>query len=327
MSQMHRQRVVRANGRTINVVQRRAHLSYSALERLGVPIVQAMTSGMPREAWEVSYRGLSPLETAIDVAIPEFDGGIITVPMSFKDRADEAPGLYAPHPERIARVAGIARTLARLRRLPRPAVRVAFVLTNSSSKASQVGSAVGLAAPASLLTLLRAMRRDGYTISDLPATSEKKIASKAAAGAVRPTNEPWSDAPAYLFAALDLGHAIVALQRRASRQLSARSSTCRPAGGPARSCDRDRRDLRHRRDVVVVVTDGHANVPSRTDDPWADTLTPASAVRCPSLVVDSEDPRQPTRRSHELADAMRGSYARLSDLEQVSVLRLVRERA
>jgi cobaltochelatase CobN len=252
----------------------------SALEHLGIPIVQAMTSGMPREAWEVSHRGLSPLETAINVAIPEFDGRIITVPMSFKDRADEAPGLYAPHAERIARVAGIARTLARLRRLPRPAVRVAFVLTNSSSKASQVGNAVGLDAPASLLTLLRAMRRDGYTISDLPATGDelmadllargsydaahpldpgqarrfsrarykaaferlpvaartrmedwwgapaehgdtlrradrrvdKKIASKAAAGAVRPTNEPWSDALAYLFAALDLGHAIVALQ-------------------------------------------------------------------------------------------------------------------
>jgi magnesium chelatase subunit D len=79
--------------------------------------------------------------------------------------------------------------------------------------------------------------------------------------------------------------------------------------------------------VVVVVTDGHANVPSRTDDPWADTLTAASAIRCPSLVVDSEDPRQPTRRSRELAEAMRASYARLTDLDQVSVLQLVRETA
>ncbi|MEQ1908327.1 MAG: cobaltochelatase subunit CobN [Vicinamibacterales bacterium] len=145
----------------------------SALERLGVPIIQAITSGMPREAWEVSHRGLTALDTAINVAIPEFDGRIVSVPMSFKDRAEDAPGLYAPHADRIARVAGLARSLARLRRQPRPDMRVAFVLTNSSSKASQVGNAVGLDAPASLLALLRAMRRDGYAIEGLPASSDE----------------------------------------------------------------------------------------------------------------------------------------------------------
>jgi magnesium chelatase subunit D len=76
--------------------------------------------------------------------------------------------------------------------------------------------------------------------------------------------------------------------------------------------------------VVVIITDGHANVPSRTDDPWADTLTAASSIRCPSLVVDSEDPRRPTGKSRELAEAMRGRYIGLSDLDQVSVLRLIR---
>jgi magnesium chelatase subunit D len=79
--------------------------------------------------------------------------------------------------------------------------------------------------------------------------------------------------------------------------------------------------------VVVIITDGHANVPSRTDDPWADTLTAASAVRCPSLIVDSEDPHQPTGRSRELAAAMGGRYLRLADLDHVSVLRLIRETA
>ena len=256
------------------------HEGPSALERLNVPIIQAITSGMPREAWEVSLRGLTALDTAINVAIPEFDGRIVSVPMSFKDRADEAPGLYAPHADRIARIAGLARSVARLRRLPRPDMRVACVLTNSGSKASQVGNAVGLDAPASLMTLLRAMRRDGYTVEGVPATSDdlmfsllargsyddqhpldpshahrfarrryaaefarmppavrtrmegwwgkpsdrghglrdpgrwidKKIASKAAAGAETPTREPWSDDEDYLFAAMEMGHALVALQ-------------------------------------------------------------------------------------------------------------------
>jgi cobaltochelatase CobN len=252
----------------------------SPLERLGVPIIQAITSGMMRDAWEVSHRGLTALDTAINVAIPEFDGRIVSVPISFKDRAEEAPGLYAPHPDRIARVAGLARALTRLRRLPRADMRVAFVLTNSSSKASQVGNAVGLDAPASLLALLRAMRRDGYTVDRLPATSDglmsallargtyddehpldpaqahrfsrrryqdsfgelpltargrmedwwgtpaergdtlrrahrrvdKKIASKAAASAQIPATEPWSDDRDYLFAAMEFGQVVVALQ-------------------------------------------------------------------------------------------------------------------
>src|SRR5262249_6961885 len=59
-------------------------------ERLGVPIVQAIPSGMAREAWEVSRRGLTPSEVAMQVAIPEFDGRIITVPLSFKQRTGAA---------------------------------------------------------------------------------------------------------------------------------------------------------------------------------------------------------------------------------------------
>ena len=146
----------------------------SAFEQLGVPVLQAITSGMPREAWEVSHRGLTALDTAINVAIPEFDGRIITVPLSFKDRSEDAPGLYAPHAERAERVAGLAARLVRLRQRPRADMRVAFVLTNSSSKASQVGNAVGLDAPASLLTLLRAMRRDGYAV-DATAGHERRV--------------------------------------------------------------------------------------------------------------------------------------------------------
>jgi cobaltochelatase CobN len=252
----------------------------SVFEQLGLPVLQAVTSGMPREAWEVSHRGLTALDTAVNVAIPEFDGRIITVPVSFKDRSEAAPGLYAAHPERVARLAGLASRLARLRRLSRADMRVAFVLTNSSSKASTVGNAVGLDAPASLLTLLRAMRRDGYGIDRLPATSDelmtdllahgsydeahpldpgrasrlargryqaafevlpessrvrmeswwgtptgrgdtlrspdrkvdKKIASKAAAGAQAVTREPWTDERDYLFATMTFGHAVVALQ-------------------------------------------------------------------------------------------------------------------
>jgi len=77
--------------------------------------------------------------------------------------------------------------------------------------------------------------------------------------------------------------------------------------------------------VVVLVTDGHANVASKSDDPWGDALAAANAIRCPSLVIDSEDERHATGRPRELADAMRGTYVRLADLDHASVLRVIRE--
>ena len=150
--------------------------SVSALERLSVPVLQAVTSGAPRASWETSARGLNPLDTAMNVALPEFDGRIITVPVSFKERAaneaDQESARFVPDAERCARVAGLAARLARLSWLDNSEKRIAFVFTNSARKASQIGNAVGLDAPASLLRILEAMREHGYGIGQLPATSD-----------------------------------------------------------------------------------------------------------------------------------------------------------
>src|SRR5262249_20308318 len=148
-----------------------ADASAPAFAQLDVPVLQAIASGMAREAWEVSRRGLTALDTAINVAIPELDGRIVTVPSSFKERVEGAAGRYAADLERVERVAGLAAAHVRLRHLPRADVRVAFVLTNSSAKASQVGNAVGLDAPASLLNLLRAVRGRRCRIAGRPPSS------------------------------------------------------------------------------------------------------------------------------------------------------------
>src|SRR5918995_1244460 len=60
------------------------------LEELGVPVVQGICTTSPREAWLRSDAGLSPLDTAWQVAIPEFDGRIVSVPFSFKERLETA---------------------------------------------------------------------------------------------------------------------------------------------------------------------------------------------------------------------------------------------
>ena len=107
----------------------------------------------------------------MNIALPEFDGRIIGVPISFKESASRGAGAevaYVPVPDRVERVAGLALRLAELRRKPNAEKRVAFVLTNSPGKAARIGNAVGLDAPASLIRIFDAMREAGYCIGELP---------------------------------------------------------------------------------------------------------------------------------------------------------------
>eukprot|EP01037_Dinobryon_pediforme_P028873 gene28873-32311_t len=145
--------------------------SVSALERLNVPVLQAMTSGMTLQQWQQSSRGMNPLDAAMNVVLPEFDGRIISVPLSFKAQAAGHSGdvvEFQPLADRVERIAGLAARFARLRTLANADKRIAFIFTNSNSKASQIGNAVGLDAPASLMHILEAMRTAGYAIGDLP---------------------------------------------------------------------------------------------------------------------------------------------------------------
>ena len=93
-------------------------------------------------------------------------GASFRCPSPSKSAARQAAeSLYVAHQERADRVAGIAARLAGLRRTANRDRRVAFVLTNSAAKASQVGGAVGLDSPASLLTTLHALKGRRYSIA------------------------------------------------------------------------------------------------------------------------------------------------------------------
>ena len=159
-----------------------------ALEALGVPIVQGICSTSSREAWLASDAGLSPLDTAWQVAIPEFDGRIIGVPFSFKERlgAGSPVGapltLYKAAPERTERLAGLAGRFARLGRVSSAEKKIAVLLSNYPTKHSRVGNAVGLDTPASAVKLLRAMREAGYRVEGDPKEGDELIHALIAAG-------------------------------------------------------------------------------------------------------------------------------------------------
>ncbi|MCX5262680.1 cobaltochelatase subunit CobN [Streptomyces sp. NBC_00199] len=133
-----------------------------ALTSLDVPILQALCLTSSRSDWETSDEGVSPLDAAGQIAVPEFDGRLITVPFSFKEIDADGLPAYVADPERAARVAGIAVRHARLRHIPPADKRLALVLSAYPTKHSRIGNAVGLDTPASAVALLRRLREEGY---------------------------------------------------------------------------------------------------------------------------------------------------------------------
>ena len=115
-------------------------------EVIGAPLIQAICCGTPRATWHESVRGLSSSEAAMHVVLPECDGRLISVPISFKENHR-----YVPDAERLQRVAGFAHRLAVLRGKSNSEKRIAIVLSNAGGKAQRIGGAVDLDTPTSLL--------------------------------------------------------------------------------------------------------------------------------------------------------------------------------
>ncbi len=135
-----------------------------ALTALDVPVLQALCVTSSRTAWAASAAGLGPIDAAMQVAIPEFDGRLITAPFSFKEMSEDGLHAYVADHERAARVAGTAVAHARLRHVPNAEKKLALVLSSYPTKHSRVGNAVGLDTPASAVRVLQAMRAAGYDV-------------------------------------------------------------------------------------------------------------------------------------------------------------------
>ncbi|GAA4704538.1 cobaltochelatase subunit CobN [Pseudonocardia yuanmonensis] len=138
------------------------------LAALDVPILQGLCLTSSRAAWDSNDDGLSPLDVATQVAVPEFDGRLITVPFSFKEVDGDGLSVYVPDPERAARVAGIAVRHANLRRIPNADKKIVLMLSAYPTKHARIGNAVGLDTPASTVALLRAMDEAGYDVGEFP---------------------------------------------------------------------------------------------------------------------------------------------------------------
>ena len=155
--------------------------SADPLASANCPILQVVFAGADEESWRSGTRGLGPRDLAMNVALPEIDGRILSRAVSFKaplgrDSETEADLVgYEPVADRIAFVADLARNWARLRAKPPAERRVALILANYPNRDGRIGNGVGLDTPASAIAILHAISEVGYRIADAPDGPEELI--------------------------------------------------------------------------------------------------------------------------------------------------------
>ncbi len=147
-------------------------LELPVLERLDVPLLQAYTLMRSTEEWKESIEGMTPVEVAISVTMPEFDGAIHGVPIAGKVRDKNNVISYEPIPERVQLMIQKAKKWSILRRKPNEEKRVAIVFHNYPPTNSNIGTALGMDSPESIRRLLAKMKQEGYRVDRIPTDSE-----------------------------------------------------------------------------------------------------------------------------------------------------------
>ncbi|MDX2099505.1 MAG: cobaltochelatase subunit CobN [Leptolyngbyaceae cyanobacterium bins.59] len=150
-------------------------------QKLDVPVLQVIFSGGTIEQWQSQFQGLSPRDIAMNVALPEVDGRIISRAVSFKavqqydDRLETDVVGYQPVPDRIEFVAELAANWVRLRGTSVSDRRVALILANYPTRDGRLANGVGLDTPASCVEILKALQEAGYSIPTVPETGDELI--------------------------------------------------------------------------------------------------------------------------------------------------------
>ncbi|HIK54780.1 MAG TPA: cobaltochelatase subunit CobN [Synechococcales cyanobacterium M55_K2018_004] len=150
-------------------------------QTLDIPVLQVILSSGTETQWRSQLRGLSPRDVAMNVALPEVDGRIITRAVSCKTVQEQHPHLetdvvrYAAVSDRVQFTADLAANWVRLRQTPAGDRRIALILANYPNRDGRLANGVGLDTPASCVAILTALQQAGYRVGDLPESGAELI--------------------------------------------------------------------------------------------------------------------------------------------------------
>lgn len=151
------------------------------LKKLGVPVLKAIVTQNTCEKWRETPQGLSPMDITMSIAMPEFDGMLITVPVAARQLTESDPLTgakivrYSPIAERVNKLVRLSINWAKLRHIPPEDKKVAIIFHNYPPRNDRIGCAFGLDSPVSVLNILRDMQTAGYHLDYLPESGQQLI--------------------------------------------------------------------------------------------------------------------------------------------------------
>ncbi len=164
------------------------------------PVFQIIVSSSDRDSWLDNTQGLNPRDIAMQVALPEVDGRIITRAISFKGVAYRCTQTqadivrYQVDAERLAFVVELAARWCRLRALNNSEKHIALILANYPAKEGRIGNGVGLDTPNSAISILQMLYAQGYKTDPIPDDGDALL--RELLGGITNDPENWAVRPA-----------------------------------------------------------------------------------------------------------------------------------
>ena len=158
-----------------------AERTTSPFDTASCPVLQIVFAASTKEHWTTNVSGLIARDIAMNVALPEVDGRVLSRAVAFKseaafDSATETSVVkHMPAEDRVKFVVDLAAGWVKLRRKSVSDRRIALILANYPNRDGRIGNGVGLDTPAGTINLLRAMITAGYDVVDQPKTGKELI--------------------------------------------------------------------------------------------------------------------------------------------------------
>ncbi|XP_037476026.1 magnesium-chelatase subunit ChlH, chloroplastic [Triticum dicoccoides] len=145
----------------------------ASLMKLDVPYIVALPLVFQTtEEWLNSTLGLHPIQVALQVALPELDGGM--EPIVFAGRDPRSGKSHALH-KRVEQLCTRAIRWAELKRKTKMDKKLAITVFSFPPDKGNVGTAAYLNVFSSIYSVLKDLKKDGYNVEGLPETPEELI--------------------------------------------------------------------------------------------------------------------------------------------------------
>lgn len=150
------------------------------LENMNVPVFRAMTSTKRTEGeWLISDDGLLWSDTYYQIAIPETQGIVEPIFVATTEiTSDPVTGAqltsYNAIPDRIDKLAARIKNWTDLKYMDNSNKKIALIYYNYPPGKQNIGASY-LNVPESILQILNQLKKEGYTVTDIPKTSDQLI--------------------------------------------------------------------------------------------------------------------------------------------------------